>query len=174
METDMAIGLHNVSSEIWVDLTKCKPGQSGPDSVAVGESGNVCADSDGTPVYHNRSLEWARVCEFFIYLAATPNNQIVKVGLSTNPERRLPELLMAKRAFGHFDCRDPGGFDMLQLRLVRSWSLGQMDRRSALKRERAVHLAMADVRPPQWGTEWYRLATSKAATVIGRTLAVPA
>lgn len=166
----MSTGLHNAYSPIESGLTKCKPEAFGPENGGAGESHVESAAPVVPPSYLKTLRGWGQVRERFIYLAATPNNQFVKVGVSFDPERRLLDLRIAKRALYRYGWRDPRGFEWVSLRLVRTWPLGAMTQRQAFDREQAVHRALRVVARRQWGAEWYRFATSRAAGVIEQAL----
>lgn len=107
-----------------------------------------------------------RICERFIYLAATPSNREVKAGLSEHPVRRVAELACYGKVLLYANAR-PG--DRFTVRLARAWSLGIIARHEALQIERHVHQCLREA--ARWhGGEWYRLATRTAETTIDRAI----
>lgn len=168
----MVVGLHNVYSKIARDLRFMQAGDFGPETGRVGERRTDRAHSVAPISYQkaaSRKEAYHRLCERFIYLAATPSNRIVKVGMSAWPERRVAGLLLVSRAFSRYSLSDPRGNRWLAVRLVRAWSLGSVSTCAAFECEQAIHKALRSVASQRYG-EWYRLSTSKAQDTLERVL----
>lgn len=99
----------------------------------------------------------------FIYLAASANNRVCKVGVSVDPGARvraIPDgarLFWTRQPFHLKACRSP--------RLLRQWSLGVVSTPEALAVERGIHLALRGI-ARRHISEFYLLAPSVAMEYI--------